>query len=74
MRSSVYAAVHAGINDVPPQWLLARCFERKMELIRAVQLLKLNSVSTGKFTFFREHVLQTIAKWFLRLTMCTVLL
>lgn len=48
MRSSVYAAVHAGINDVPPQWLLARCFERKMELIRAVQLLKLNSVSTGK--------------------------
>jgi len=60
MRSSVNAAVHAGICDATSATaavLLARCFEPKMELIRALQLLKLNSVSSGIVSFFcHKHV------------------
>lgn len=52
MSALAYAAMHAGICNVPLQRLLARYFEPKMELIRALQLIKLNSVSTGIVAFF----------------------
>lgn len=45
---------HAGISAASS--ILARCFERSMELIRALQLLKLNSVSSGMFSFFVTSV------------------
>lgn len=63
---------HAGISAAS---ILARCFERSMELIRALQLLKLNSVSSGMVSFFcHEHVLETSARLILGFTLCIVVL
>lgn len=42
--------MHSGIRAVQ-RAALARYFELNMELIRALQLLKLSSVSTGIVTF-----------------------
>lgn len=53
--------MHSGICAVQ-RAALARYFELNMELIRALQLLKLSSVSTGKVEFLFRICLKTSAK------------